>query len=117
MKKTFALSHPKHKPARLVDSIKHEVKKYIKRERNKALPTDADYWDFDCKIGADAEQAQELHLNGINKAIDALVAQSVESFYLEIMARAAARHYEPREELEADEAESGEQEDEFDDAE
>ena len=51
MKKTFELTHPKIKLARRVDAVKHEVKKYLKRERNKKLPADADYWDFDCKFG------------------------------------------------------------------
>ena len=41
MKKTFELTHPKIKPARKVESVKHEVKKYLKRERNKTLPEDA----------------------------------------------------------------------------
>ena len=51
MRKTFQLSHPKIKLARLVEAINHDVKKYIKRERNKQLPEDVDFWDFDCKYG------------------------------------------------------------------
>ncbi|MGY0642445.1 MAG: DUF6172 family protein, partial [Paraglaciecola chathamensis] len=53
MKKTFLLSHPKIKLPRLVEAIKFEVKKYLRRERNKTLPAGADYWDFDCRFGAD----------------------------------------------------------------
>ena len=51
MKKTFQIAHPKIKPARMFDSIKHETKKYIKRERSKKLPEEAGFWDFDCKFG------------------------------------------------------------------
>lgn len=91
MKKTFEITHPKIKPERVIDSIKHDVKKYIKRERNKTLPVDADYWDFDCKFGDTAEVAQEIHLSAISKAIDAAVIKGLSSFYIEIMARAANR--------------------------
>ena len=65
MKKTFSLSHPRIKAERLVDSLKNEVKKYIKRERNKSLPEDVDYWDFDCKYGHSEAQAQEIHLSNV----------------------------------------------------
>ncbi len=92
MKKTIALSHPKLKPARLVDSIKHDVKKYLKRERNKQLPGDADYWDFDCQYGATEADASEIHVAEINKCIDRAVELELESFYLEIIARPATRN-------------------------
>ena len=59
MKKTFPLTHPKKKPERLVDAIRSEVNKYLKRERKKTLPDGTDYWDFDCKVGVDAESAFE----------------------------------------------------------
>jgi hypothetical protein len=93
MKKTFKLSHPKIKPARLVDSIKHEVKKYIKRERNKKLPENADFWDFDCKYGKTEEEAQDIHLTEINKCIDGAVSQELESFYLEMIVKEGSRQY------------------------
>ena len=46
MKKTFSFSHPKKKRPRVADAIKHELKKYIKRERNKTLPKGVDFWDI-----------------------------------------------------------------------
>ena len=46
MRKTFSLTHEKIKTPRLVDAIKHEVKKYLKRERNKKLAEGVDFWDF-----------------------------------------------------------------------
>jgi len=91
MKKTIALTHPKLKIARLVDSIKHDVKKYIKRERNKQLPEDADYWDFDCKYGESEAEAGAIHLSEINKYIDQAAKQELTSFYLEILAKPATR--------------------------
>jgi hypothetical protein len=38
MEKTFKRTHPKIKVPRLVEAIKYEVKKYIRRERRKSLP-------------------------------------------------------------------------------
>tara|TARA_B100001063_G_scaffold245447_1_gene281198 strand:+ start:1283 stop:1576 length:294 start_codon:yes stop_codon:yes gene_type:complete len=87
MKKTFTLAHPKKKPARVVDAIKSEVKKYIKRERNKQLPQDCNYWAFDCKFGDTEESANDVHQNAINKQIDAAVLAGKDSFYIEVIAR------------------------------
>lgn len=98
MKKTFQLAHPKIKPARRVDAIKSEIKKYIKRERNKALPEDADYWDFDCKFGLSELTADIIHLTEINKAIDAAVSAENDSFYVEVLAKPATREFIEREE-------------------
>lgn len=103
MKKTFQLTHPKIKPARMVDAIKSEIKKYIKRERNKTLPEDVDYWDFDCKFGLTPATADVVHLTAINKAIDKAVAAGEDSFYVEVMVKMANRQYTaPDEDLDED---------------
>lgn len=91
MKKTFTLAHPKKKPARVVDAIKSEVKKYMKRERNKQLPADANYWAFDCKFGDTEADAQAVHQGAIGKQIDEAVKAGKDSFYIEIIARADYR--------------------------
>lgn len=87
MKKTFLLSHPKIKLPRLVEAIKFEVKKYLRRERKKPLPAGADYWDFDCRFGADEDNAQVIHLGSINQHIDEAEKNELASFYLEILAK------------------------------
>lgn len=96
MRKTFELTHPKIKMARMVEAVKHEVKKYLKRERNKSLPEGADYWDFDCKIGTSEQTADVIHVASINKEIDVMEANAVTAFYLEILARPATRQFEER---------------------
>ncbi len=95
MKKTFQLTHPKIKLARLVEAVKYEVKKYIKRERNKKLPEGVDFWDFDCKYGPTAEDAVEIHISEINKRIDSAEEQQLESFYLEILVKPGHRMKKP----------------------
>jgi hypothetical protein len=84
MKKTYELSHPKIKVARLIDAAKHDVKKYMNRERLKELPEGANFWGFDCKYGIDAASAKEIHVGEINKHIDQAERQELPSFYLEI---------------------------------
>ena len=95
MKKTFTLTHPKIKYDRLIDGVKHDIKKYVKRERNKQLPEDADFWDFDCKFGATEAEAEVLHLKEINKNIDEAASAAKESFYLEIIVKEGFRQYMP----------------------
>ncbi len=91
MKKTFRLTHAKLKVPRLVDAIKHEVKKYIKRERKKELPEGADYWDFDCRFGADEPSSEVVHVSTLNAHISKAELDQLDSFYLEILARPAQR--------------------------
>ncbi len=95
MKKTFSLTHPKTNVARLVEGVKHDVKKYIKRERNKKLPADVDFWDFDCKYGPTEQEAKVVHLSELNKCIDEAEQQQLESFYLEILVKHGHRTKKP----------------------
>jgi len=91
MKKTFELVHPKINPARMVDSVKHDVKKYLRRERNKKLPKGADFWDFDVKFGLNQETAEVIRLSEINKSIDTAVEAGATAFYIEILAKEGVR--------------------------
>lgn len=91
MKKTFDINHPKVKPARRVDAIKHEIKKYVKRERNKTLPQDVDFWDFDCKFGSTEQVADVAHLSELSKNIDIMIADGATSFYIEIIVKEGHR--------------------------
>ncbi len=96
MKKTFKLTHPKIKVPRLVEAIKFEVKKYIKRERNKKLPEKVDFWDFDCRFGVDQASSEDIHLSVINKSIDEAESKGLESFYIEILVKPGHRTKKPK---------------------
>jgi len=93
MKKTFELTHPKIKLARRVDAVKHDVKKYLKRERNKTLPEGIDFWDFDCKFGDTEKEAEVVQISDINKRIDQAVAKELTSFYIEILVKEGIRQF------------------------
>jgi len=96
MKKTFALTHPKIKAARLVEAAKHDVRKYLKRERRHTLPEDVDFWDFDCRYGDSAETAKSVHLSELDTCIDDAEARQVASFYVEVRAKPGRRGKRPK---------------------
>ena len=96
MKKKFSLKHPKIKPARRVEAVKHEIRKYLKRERRKELPEGVDFWDFDCKFGLTEGDAQVIHVAEIDKNIDEAALQPAMAFYLEILAKPGYRIKKPK---------------------
>ncbi|MBA6253499.1 MAG: hypothetical protein ACI9O3_001011 [Colwellia sp.] len=95
MKKTFNITHPKIKVARLFEGVKHDVKKYIKRERNKKLPAGVDFWDFDSKYGITEADAEVVHLSALNKHIDEAEKLGLTSFYVEIVVKEGFRSVKP----------------------
>ena len=95
MKKTFLVTHKKIATPRLFESFKHEVNKYVKRERGKNLPEGADYWGFDCRFGADEASSEVINLSEISKSISWAESEGLESFYLEILAKPCKREKMP----------------------
>jgi hypothetical protein len=91
MRKTFPLEVPNHKPPRVVEAIKAEIRKYLKRERRKPLPEGVDFWDFDCRSGKDAESAAAVHVTEITKPIDTASQESWPAIYIEILAKPGHR--------------------------
>ena len=87
MKKIFKLTHPKIKPARLIEAVRRDVKKYLKRENRKPLPDDFDCWNFDCKFGSSKDKAEVILSSEISKCISEAEAEKMKSFYLEILAK------------------------------
>jgi len=95
MKKTFKLHIEGKNSDRVLDAIKHEVRKYVKRERNKALPGGVDYWDFDCKFGLTEADAEVVHLAELNKKMDEASLAGSQEFYVEILAAHGVRQKRP----------------------
>lgn len=91
MRKTFKLTHPKITLPRLIETIKRDVNKYVKRERGKKLPANIDFWDFDCKFGHTEDDTTVIHLAEIGKYIDKAAEQQLDSFYLEILVKPGFR--------------------------
>lgn len=91
MKKSFPLTSATHKPARVVEGIKADIRKYLKRERRKPLPEETDFWDFDCRAGKDEPAATTIHVSEITKPVDAAAANNWDAVYIEILAKPAKR--------------------------
>lgn len=91
MKKSFPTHSGNHKPARVIESIKGDLKKYLKRERNKKLPEGVDFWDFDCRVGLNADSSTACHVKEINSAIDELAIGEPEAIYIEILSKKGIR--------------------------
>ena len=91
MKKVIPLVSDRHKPARVVEQIKAEVRKYLKRERKKTLPEGYDFWGFDCRSGKSGEESAACHEKEISKVLDAALAEGWAEVYLEILAKPVQR--------------------------
>jgi len=89
MKKIFKFKDDKRDEARVLDAIKHEIRKYVKREKKKDLPSKATmYWDFDCKIGESSTTAKVVVYEELIKALDSIKLSGKEECYVEILAKA-----------------------------
>ena len=95
MKKTFQLAAEGKNPDRLLEAIKNEIRKYVKRERRRELPAGADYWDFDCRFGATEAAAQPAHLSTLIGLIDGVAKEGGSQFYVEILVKPAQRKARP----------------------
>lgn len=91
MRKTFPLHLPDRADARVIEAIKHELRKYVKRERRKKLPEGFTTWEFDCRVGASKDAAEARALDDVPAAIDTLAQTDATEAYIEILARPAQR--------------------------
>lgn len=92
MKKIFQLKDEKKHEDRILDAIKHQIRKYVNREKKKTLEDKSTmYWDFDCKIGANMSEAKALPFVELIKALDAIKATGVSECYIEILAKSVLK--------------------------
>ena len=88
MKKIFKLTDEKKHEDRVLEAVKNDIRKYVKREKKKDLPDKATmYWDFDCKIGVTANDAKVVTYEELIKALDAVKATGTKECYIEILAK------------------------------
>ena len=89
MKKIFKFTDEKKHEDRVLESVKNDIRKYVKREKKKNLPDKATmYWDFDCKVGTTSDDAEVVVYEELIKALDVVKATGVSEVYVEIMAKA-----------------------------
>jgi hypothetical protein len=91
MRKTYLLRPEGKHPDRVLDAVKHDIRRYMKRERRRDLPEGSHFWDFDCRFGASQDQAQTLHPGALIAELDKLATAGAEQVYVELLARPAVR--------------------------
>jgi polyphosphate kinase 2 (PPK2 family) len=91
MKKNFPLQAEGKNADRVLEAVKHEIRKYFKRERNRAVPAGADFWDFDCKVGLATDTAEVVRVSGVIEAVDAAAKSGAASVYVEILSKHGVR--------------------------
>lgn len=97
MKKNFTFHASNKAPERQVESIKHEIRKYIKREKRKPLPEDVDFWTFSCRFGENETSVENIEFTDITSCIDKAFSNEWQGFYIEIIAQ---KGYKPKKEEE-----------------
>ena len=91
MKKTFNIQEENKNSERLIEAIKHDIRKYLKRERSKKLPKDFGFWDFDCRFGQTSESATSVHSAELTTELDKALSEKWEACYVEIIAKPAQK--------------------------
>lgn len=96
MRKTYQLNIEGKNRDRLLDASKHDIRKYVKRERSRPLPEGVDYWDFECKFGSNEATAAPVHFATLMGLIDTVAREGGEQFYVEVLTRHGLRTAKPR---------------------
>ena len=104
MKKTYPLTTEGKQPDRVIEAVKHDIRKYFKRERSRPEPAGADFWDFDCKVGTSADTAAVVRVSAVIEAVDAAAQSGATSVYVEILSKHGIRVPAPVKAPPADEA-------------
>lgn len=95
MRKTYPLLIEGKHPDRVLDAVKHDIRKYVKRQRRVALPEGVDFWDFDCKFGLGADTAAPVHFGNLIEQIDAAAKAGATAVYVEVLAKHGHRKARP----------------------
>jgi hypothetical protein len=87
MRKIYPLRPEGKNLDRVLEAVKHDIRKYMKRERRRDLPEGAQFWDFDCRFGATQDAAQATQPTQLIGLLDALAQAGGEQCYVELLAR------------------------------
>lgn len=86
MKKIFKLREGDKNPDRIVEKIKHQLRKYLRREKKKKLESLNGFWDFNCRFGIDEENSKKVSFNDIIQLLDKAREDKLMECYIEIVA-------------------------------
>jgi hypothetical protein len=91
MKKSFPLHAPGMDDARLRDKYRLEVNKYVRRSQRRTPPEGFAQWEFICRVGVTADNAESKAIKEVGGAIDAVAEAGATVVYVEIEAVPAQR--------------------------
>ena len=91
MKKIFQLHVEGRHPDRLREASKHDIRKYVARQRRAALPEGVDYWDFACRFGHTEADAAPVHFATLISLMDAAAKDGKTSFFVDILGQKGYR--------------------------
>jgi hypothetical protein len=95
MKKTFQLHIEGKNRDRVLEAVKHEIRKYVQRERRRPLAEGVDFLDFDCQFGRAQATAAVAHLSALTGLLDEVARDGGEQCYVEIIAKPGYRRARP----------------------
>jgi len=105
VKKVFQLTDPKKHTDRVLEAIKHDIRKYVKREKRKELADPGEtYWGFDCKIGLSDREAERSTYGELLGALDEIHLTGATQVYIEIIAKVVPRPPKPTQNDSSEEA-------------
>jgi hypothetical protein len=87
VRKTYLLNIEGKNRDRLLEASKHDIRKYVKRERSRPLPEGVDFWDFDCKFGHSEATAAVVHFATLMGLVDTTAQEGSEQFYVEVVTK------------------------------
>lgn len=96
MKRTYQLHIEGKNRERLLDAARHDIRRYQQRERRRPVPEGFDFWDFDCRFGADEASAEKADVGELSALITTFTQDGAPTFYVELLARAAKRSERPQ---------------------
>lgn len=106
MKKLFQLTVEGRHRDRLLDASKHEVRKYVARQRRAALPEGVDYWDFACRFGSTEADATDVHFATLIGLMDAAGKAGADAFFVSILGMHGVRAAKPKDDARAPDSRS-----------
>jgi Family of unknown function (DUF6172) len=96
VRKTYLLNIEGKNRDRLVEASKHDIRKYVKRERSRPLPEGVDFWDFDCSFGSDEATASVVHFATLMGLVDKVVQEGGEQFFVQVVTKHGHRTSKPQ---------------------
>lgn len=96
MKKTYPLNIEGKNRDRVLDAIKHDIRKYVARQRRTPLPEGVDFWDFDCQLGLNADTMNVVHFGNLIEQIDLAAKEGADTVCVLMLPKNGVRTRKPQ---------------------